>query len=240
MINSNINDWVDTGKTFQSGVLHIDVIADFSCPWSYIGKRRLDEALASVKGPSLVLWHPFRQNPELRSDGLSLHEYLYEKYGHPERLKPAMDRLLKDGLLDGIDFRFDRIRKIPQTLDAHRLMFHAQNRGLDGSKLAELIMQAFFTEGRDISDFEVLADLAAQAGLSRAELHEALADTTNQKLVLAQEAQMRKSGVSGVPDFLINKRLFVLGLQPTDDLVTVFDRAMFGAESEHSVSETLH
>ena len=220
--------------------LQVDVIADFVCPWCFLGKRRLDDALQAVHGPSLVTWLPYQLNPDMPDAGMPLEEYLAGKFGDPQQLEPALKELQKAGRKEGIDFRFDRIERVPSTLNAHRLMQYCEQQGSDASALADAILTAFFTDGRDIGDPEVLADIAAAQVADRKAVLQALEDERMRSIVRSQEAQVRQSGVTGVPDFLINKRLFVVGAQPTDGLVNVFDRAMFGAESDLPVSASVH
>jgi len=129
---------------------------------------------------------------------------------------------------------------VPNTLNAHRVMQLAGQQGGDTSVLAGAILRAFFTDGRNIADPGTLADIAAGHGLARIDVLHALEDDRTRTVVLAQESQVRASGVSGVPDFLVNKRLLVMGAQETEQLVTVFDRAMFGEESDLPVSATVH
>jgi predicted DsbA family dithiol-disulfide isomerase len=228
------------GDRTSPATLTVDVIADLVCPWSYLGKRRLDEALTRVLGPVLVSWYPFQLNPDMPTGGMDFDEYLRTKFGEREMVEPGLQRLEAIGRDAGIDFRFDRIRRVPNTLDAHRLMKLAEERGADATRLAESILRAFFTEGQDVSDRDVLAALGARAGLTVADINRGLEDDLSRQIVLSQEAQVRTGGVSGVPDFLINKRLFVMGAQSTETLVGVFDRAMFGAESDLDVSPTVH
>jgi predicted DsbA family dithiol-disulfide isomerase len=220
--------------------LQVDVIADLACPWCYLGKQRLDEALAAVHGPSVVSWFPFQVNPSMPADGMPFDEYLATRFGDPESLKPATDELIAAGRAAGIEFRFDRIERVPNTLNAHRVMQLAGQQGCDMSVLAGEVLRAFFTDGRNIADPDTLADIAAACGLGRIEVLQALEDDRTRTVVLAQESQVRASGVSGVPDFLVNKRLLVMGAQKTDQLVSVFDRAMFGEESDQPVSATVH
>lgn len=167
-------------------------------------------------------------------------EYLARKFGEPEQLQPAIDELATAAKAEGIDLRFDLIATVPNTLNAHRLMNFAAMRGADMSALAERILGGFFGQGLDISDPDVLAVLGSELGLGSMEILAALEDDTSKDVVLAQEAQVRQSGVTGVPDFLINKRLFVVGAQRTESLVSVFDRAMFGDESDLPVSPIIH
>ena len=224
----------------SSATLQVDVIADLICPWCYLGKKRLDDALAAVHGPSIVTWFPFQLNPAMPDDGMPLDEYLASKFGDPENLAPGLEQLKAAGKAAGIDFRFDRIASVPNTLNAHRLMNLAELKGANTSLLAERMLQAFFTNGLDISNPDVLAEIGETCNLGRVEILTTLDDDRSRSLVLGQEAQVRQSGVTGVPDFLVNKRLFVVGAQRTENLVSVFDRAMFGEESDSPVSLTVH
>jgi predicted DsbA family dithiol-disulfide isomerase len=220
--------------------LQVDVIADLVCPWSFLGKKRLDEALAAVHGPSNVTWFPFQINPAMPESGMPLDEYLAMKFGDPDSLQPALDQLVAAGTEQGIEFRFDRIAHVPNTLNAHRLMNLAEQQSADTSLLAEGILRNFFAHGHDISDPDVLAELGNDVGLGTTEILTTLEDERSKNIVLSQEVQVRQSGVTGVPDFLINKRLFVIGPHRTESLVNVFDRAMFGEESDLPVSAVVH
>lgn len=220
--------------------LQVDVIADLACPWSYLGKKRLDSALAAVHGPSVVTWYPFQINPTMPDQGMPLEEYLANKFGDSGKLQPVLDELVSIGKAQDIEFRFDRITHVPNTLNAHRLMHLAQQQSADTSTLAENILRSFFAQGLDISDRDVLSELGEEAGLQTSEILTTLGDERSKSIVLSQEAQVRGFGVTGVPDFLINKRMFVIGPQRTEDLVNVFDRVMFGEESDLPVSPVVH
>jgi predicted DsbA family dithiol-disulfide isomerase len=224
----------------STATLQVDVIADLICPWCYLGKKRLDDALGAVHGPSIITWFPFQLNPAMPAEGMPFEAYLASRFGDPDKLKPGIDELKAAGKAEGIEFRFDLISVVPNTLNAHRLMNLAEREGADTSKLAERLLSGFFGQGLDISDPDVLAVLGSEVGLGNIDVLSALEDDTARSIVLAQEAQVRQSGVTGVPDFLVNKRLFVVGAQPTESLVNVFDRAMFGAESDSPVSQTVH
>lgn len=240
MIGSGITKLSREDLAHSPATLQVDVIADLVCPWCYLGKKRLDDALAAVHGPSVVSWYPFQLNPDMPADGMPIDEYLARKFGNPERLQPGIDQLVAAAKAEGIDLRFDLIASVPNTLNAHRLMNFAAVQGADVSTLAEQIMSGFFSQGLDISDPDVLAALGSDLGLGSMEILAALEQETSRNIVLAQEAQVRQSGVTGVPDFLVNKRLFVVGAQRTENLVSVFDRAMFGDESDQPVSPTVH
>lgn len=240
MISSNLGriSIDSTGRSPET--LQVDVIADLVCPWCYLGTRRLKEAFASVRGPRNVSWIPFQLNPAMPEGGTPLNDYLRDRFGDPEALQPALAELTRQGHDQGVNFRFDRIQRIPNTLNAHRLMRLAEATSPDPSSVAEELYKAFFTDGLNIADPEVLAEIGDRQGISAGEVHEALQDDNSRKLVLTQEAQVRQSGISGVPDFLVNRRLLIVGAQSTATLVNVFDRAMFGDESGLVVSDTVH
>ncbi|MBT8080330.1 MAG: DsbA family oxidoreductase [Gammaproteobacteria bacterium] len=240
MISSSLANLANDHHAEAPATLQVDVIADLICPWCYLGKRRLDDALHAVHGPSQINWYPFQLNPEMPAQGMDFEEYLTTKFGDPQKLVPGLEELTRAGLRQGIRFRFDRLTRVPNTLNAHRLMKLAEPEHTVASHLAEDILRGFFEEGLDIADQDVLAGIGEQHGLAARDIHETLEDDDSRRIVLSQEAHVRQSGVTGVPDFLINKRLLVVGAQSTENLVRVFDRAMFGDESDQPVSDTVH
>ncbi len=240
MISPGLTTLLDRENAGSPATLQVDVIADLICPWCYLGKRRLDGALSAVHGPSLVSWYPFQINPAMPSSGMSLDEYLDKRFGSAEKLRPAMDELTLIGKAEGINFDFDKLERIPNTLDAHRLMKLAETEELSTSDLAENILRGFFESGLDIADRDVLINIGGDSGLSPTMIGEMLDNDLSRRVVLSQEAQVRQSGVTGVPNFLINRRLFAVGAQSTESLVTIFDRAMFGEESDLPVSPIVH
>lgn len=240
MISPSLAKLTTNSNAASPATLQIDVIADLICPWCYLGKRRLDDALQAVRGPSHVSWYPFQLNPEMPEAGMAFEDYLATKFGDPEKLQPGLEALKDAGRKEGINFRFDRLTRIPNTMNAHRVMMLAESDASTATQLAEDILKGFFEEGLDIADQDVLADIAEQNGIVARDLRNTLEDDTSRRMVLSQEAHVRQSGVTGVPDFLVNKRLFVVGAQSTENLVRVFDRVMFGEESDMPVSETVH
>ncbi len=220
--------------------LQVDVIADLVCPWCYLGKRRLDDALLAVRGPSKVNWYPFQLNPAMPVAGMDIEEYLVSKFGDPEELRPALERLTAVGKSEGINFHFDKLSRVPNTLNAHRVMKLAEAERANTSELAEEFLRGFFESGLDIGDRDVLTGLAARHGLETRDINKTLDDDLSRRMVLAQEAQVRQGGVTGVPGFLVNRRLFVVGAQSTEALVNAFDRAMFGAFDDNLISPTIH
>ena len=227
------------GKSLQAA-LQVDIIADLVCPWCYLGKRRLDDALLAVGGPSTVSWYPFQLNPAMPEAGMDVEEYLASKFGNPAELKPALDKLTEVGKSEGINFRFDKVSRIPNTLNAHRVMTLAETEQVSTSDLAEEFLRGFFESGLDIGDRDVLSELAIRHGLEYKDVSKALDNDLSRRTVLSQEALVRQHGVTGVPNFLVNRRLFLVGAQNTATLVNAFDRAMFGEISESLISPTVH
>lgn len=240
MINPNVTKTSGKTEAASPALLQVDIIADLICPWCYLGKRRLDDALLAVHGPSAVNWYPFQLNPTMPEAGMKFEEYLAARFGEPGALQPALAQLTATGAAEGINFRFDRISHIPNTLNAHRVMKLAETEGVSVSGLAENILRGFFEEGLDISSREVLLDLGGRSGLTAQSINAILDDESSRQTVLSREAQVRRGGVTGVPDFLVNKKLFVIGAQSTDNLVNVFDRVMFGQDSDLPASPTVH
>ena len=207
----------------------IDVISDVVCPWCFIGKRNLERALETwrEKHPDetpVVRWHPFQLNPQLPASGVPRKQYLEQKFGGPERAKDIYARVSAAGQRAGIDFAFDAIQVQPNTIDAHRLMHHAGERGKQDA-MAEAIFRRYFLEGADLTDKETLADIAHQAGLDRQESEAYLASDADRELIEEQDRRARAIGVEGVPFFIFNQRLALSGAQPPEVIVEAMEKA---------------
>jgi predicted DsbA family dithiol-disulfide isomerase len=223
-----------------TAALHVEVIADFVCPFCFIGKRRLDEALKAVEGPSDVTWYPFQLNPDMPPEGQPFDVFIKDRFGSPANLEPVLEHLVEEGEAAGIRFRFDKLRHVPNTLPVHQLMQAAEKLGVDQSALAEDLMSAFFEEGRNIGEPGVLIDVAEPHGISATETGKAVGSDQLRQMVISRESQVRASGLLGAPGFLINRRLLVVGAQTTDNIVNAFDRAMFGEGTDSLVSPALN
>lgn len=146
--------------------LAVDVISDVICLWCYIGKRGLEKAIAARGEPVNVCWHPFQLNPTMPKEGISRREYRIRKFGSWERSMQLDANIVIAGKEEGILFHFDRMERTPNTVDAHRLIWLADQHGCQDA-VVEALFRAYFTEGRDISNRETLNDVAADAGLDR-------------------------------------------------------------------------
>jgi len=227
-------------RVAPTAMLHVEVIADFVCPFSFLGKRRLDAALKAVEGPAEVSWYPFQLNPEMPPEGLPFEEYLTLRFGGRDNIDPILEHLELEGRGDAVRFDFDRIRHVPNTLPAHQVMQAAERLGKDQTALAEGLMSAFFELGQNIGERDVLVEIAARAGIPSEQTVRAIGSDLARQTVVTREAQVRSSGLNTAPGFLLNRRLLVVGAQPTDNLVNAFDRAMFGEGTDALVSPALH
>ena len=227
-------------RVATAAALHVDIIADFVCPFCFIGKKQLDEALKAVQGPYEISWNPFQLNPEIPAEGLPFDIYLTKRFGSPANVEPVLEHLAEQGKTSGIQFRFDRIRHVPNTLPVHQLMQYAETVGADQTAIADHLMSAFFEDGSNIGQRGILVDIAQAHGISPQETGEAIDSDRNRQIAATREAQVRSSGLAGAPGFLLNSRLLVVGAQPADNMITAFDRAMFGEGGDSLAAPALH
>jgi predicted DsbA family dithiol-disulfide isomerase len=174
--------------------LFIDIISDVICPWCYIGKRRLEKAVAAFGGPVNGRWLPFQLNPTMPKEGVSRREYRTKKFGSWERSQELDARVVAVGKEEGIHFAFDRIERTPNTLDAHRLIGLAERKGVQGA-VVEALFRAYFTEGRDISNRQILLDVVAEAGLDRGKAEGVLNDDDGFEPIKEAEGLSRRHRV---------------------------------------------
>jgi predicted DsbA family dithiol-disulfide isomerase len=208
----------------RSAPLTIDVISDVVCPWCYLGKRRLERAISLLPGHQFaVRWHPFRLDPTIPPAGIDRGDYLAKKFGSVEAIAPAHANLTALGEREGIDFRFDRITRSPNTVDAHRLVRWASLSG-SGEAMVERLFRAYFTEGINVGDRKALAALAADVGLA-GEIADRLASSDDVAEITTEVEEAYRIGVSGVPCFIIDRRYAVVGAHPAETLVEAFGRA---------------
>jgi predicted DsbA family dithiol-disulfide isomerase len=209
--------------------LTIDVIADVICPWCYIGKRRLEKALASfAEREVLVRWHPFELNPQIPKAGISRREYRTAKFGSWERSLALDAQVVAVGREEGIPFAFDKIERTPNTFDAHRLIWLADKEDMQGA-VVEALFRAYFTEGRDISNQQTLLDVVAEAGLNRNRAEELLNGDEGIEAIRSAEEQARQMGVQGVPFFVVNNELALSGAVRPSAFLAAFDKLMVRA-----------
>jgi predicted DsbA family dithiol-disulfide isomerase len=200
-----------------SAASELSVVSDAICPWCYVGKRRLEQAYALMEGgPRFrVAWRPFELNPQMPKAGIDRREYRMRKFGSWERSLALDAQLTEVGKSVGIQFRYDLMKRTPNTFDAHRLIWLAGEMGVQDA-MVETLFRAYFSEGRDIGDASVLAQLAAEAGVDRARAEALLAGTEGSAEVAAEEEVAMRSGLSGVPTFVLEGRVLFSGAQPPE------------------------
>ena len=205
----------------------VDVVSDVMCPWCLIGKRKLERALALLPDATVeVRWRPYLLDPTLPPEGRDRREYLEGKFGGPERARAIYERIEAAGRAVGIDFAFGRIERSPRTVDAHRLIRWAGGMGSDvQERVVEALFQAFFLEGRDVSDHAVLLEIAEGAGMDRAIVADLLEGDRDAAAVLREVEEARTMGVTGVPCFIVAGREGIMGAQEPEVLANAIRRA---------------
>lgn len=201
----------------------LDIISDFVCPWCYLGKANLETAIAARAGhPFAIRWRAFQLDPAIPPEGLERRGYLEAKLGGAERVAAAHARLTEMGKAAGLEFRFERITRAPNTLDAHRLTRWAATEDRQTLVATELFRR-YFAEGEDISDPAVLTAAAAAAGLEPAPVARLLAGDADRAEVEAEIAEAGRMGVTGVPTFIVGARYAVSGAQPPETWAKLMD-----------------
>ena len=200
--------------------LVIEIASDVICPWCYIGRRRLEKALALLDGEVKpeIRWLPFQLNPEMPKGGIPRAEYRKAKFGSIERARGLDARVAAEGEGEGIAFAFERMERTPNTIAAHELIDLAQKQGR-GTAVVDALFKAYFEEARDIGAAAVLAEIAAQAGVTGWPQQ---ADGTQ---VAAIEEDVRNLGISAVPTFILGRKLGVSGAHPPEALAQAIREA---------------
>jgi predicted DsbA family dithiol-disulfide isomerase len=200
--------------------LIIEVVSDVICPWCYIGKRRLEKAVAALQGEvsAAIHWLPFQLNPTMPVEGMPRAEYRARKFGSVERSRELDARVAKEGRSEGIGFAFDSIERTPNTVAAHALVGLAQQQGR-ADAVVDALFRGYFEEAKDIGDAAVLAAVAERCQVSGWPRHEAMTE------VVALDNQMRELGISAVPTFILGRKFAVSGAHPSETLAEAIREA---------------
>jgi predicted DsbA family dithiol-disulfide isomerase len=204
--------------------VRIDVVSDVVCPWCFIGKRRLEKAIALRPDIAVeVRWRPFFLNDWIPPEGISRADYLTKKFGSPERYAGIAQRVCAAAAAEGLTYAIDKISRQPNTRDAHRLIRWAEGIGKAG-EMKQKLMDLYFTQGADLTNHAVLVQAAAEVGLDPEDMRAALASDQDVAEV-EQEAQSAKAaGVEGVPCFIFGGKFAVSGAQSPEYLADAIDR----------------
>lgn len=212
--------------------MKIDIVSDTICPWCFVGKRRLEGALA--QRPDLdveVVWHPFQLNPSTPKEGVDRKQYLKEKFGtetYPEGMLTALGQAGKSA---GIDFAFGAMNRVPNTVDSHRVLHWARETGAQNA-LAEILFRRYFLDHEDIGDHETLVAAAEEAGMDGAQVRERLASDADEDRIRAEAQYASQMGITGVPTFIVDNKYAVQGAQGEEVFLQVLDK--IAEESEGS------
>lgn len=205
--------------------MKLDIYSDIICPWCFIGKRRLETALAGRPGGEIsITWRPFELNPAMPDEGMARDEYLALKFGGSQRARQVYATIAEAGREEGIAFAFDRIRRTPNSFNSHRLIRYAGPSGRQ-DQVVEALFRGYFQGGLDIGDRDVLAGIGASAGLAKDELDDYLATDAGVRETRADEAHARTLGIDAVPCFIVNARHAISGAQPPETFTRIFDLA---------------
>lgn len=207
-------------------MIRLDIVSDPICPWCYIGKTYLDQALAERPNhPFTILWHPFQLNPEMPAEGMDRRAYLEGKFGGKEGALRAYAPIVERAEEIGLNIDFAGIKRTPNTIDAHRLIHWAEAEGVQ-QEVVDALFRAYFEEGRDIGDAATLTEIAESAGMDRAVTERLLAGEDDKADVRARDTQFREMGVSGVPFFIVAGQHAVPGAQPKETWIKVIDEVL--------------
>jgi predicted DsbA family dithiol-disulfide isomerase len=215
-----------TSRQSENGrklAFEVEVVSDVICPWCWVGKRRLEKAIALL-GPNAqvtVTWRPFQLNPSMPKEGIDRNAYRMAKFGSLERSKMLDARLTAEGSSEGIEFHLDRIRRTPNTLDAHRLIWLAKKHGKQDA-VVEALFKAYFTDGVDVGERENLVPIALAAGIEEALVQRLMATDEGLREVVAEEEQFKAMGIDGVPGFVVIGRFLFSGAAEPQVMVEAF------------------
>jgi predicted DsbA family dithiol-disulfide isomerase len=204
--------------------IKIDVVSDVACPWCYVGKRRLEEALKQWDGaPIEVWWHPYQLDPGMRAEGMNRDTYLTNKFGSIDRVQDMTDRLIEVGKTVGINFDFGDNWLAVNTLQMHQMLNVAREEGI-GAEMKERFLSAYFVESQHLNQPQVLYNIAKDYGWDKEKVDAIINDDKIAEKVKEEVQLYQQRGVSGVPFFIINDKYGISGAQPTEVFLQAFEK----------------
>src|SRR5262252_10491161 len=212
--------------TSTSEPITVDVVSDVVCPWCFIGKRRLEKAIASRPDLDVqVRFPPYFLNDWVPREGISRTEYLTTKFGSPERYNRNVPRMIEAAASEGLTYAPDKIQRQPNTLDCHRLILWADQQQGNGPRMKQRLMSLYFAEGADLTDREVLVKAAVDCGLDADLVRNLLASDADVERVTREAESAKEAGIDGVPCFIFGNVLAVSGAQAPEYLADAIRRA---------------
>jgi predicted DsbA family dithiol-disulfide isomerase len=211
--------------------LQIDIVSDVACPWCYIGKKHLEKALESFDSqPVEITWHPYQLDPLIPTEGVSRDDYFTKKFGNIDQIKQIFQRVSGVGEKAGITFNFDKMTKAVNTISLHKMLHIAREEGMQ-IELEERFFKAYFTDGVDFSEKELLITFMQEFGWNRAKTESILANEEITYHVSQEIKHFQGLGVSGVPFFILNNKYGISGAQPINVFLDTLNKV--AAEMQH-------
>ncbi len=213
-------------------MVQIDIYSDTVCPWCFIGKRRLERALAARDDIDVsIRWHAFQLNPDMPPAGMERERYLASKFGGPERAASVYATIAHAGHAERIPFDFEAIPRMPNTIQSHRLVRYADRFGMQDA-VVEALFKAFFFDGEDIGDDVTLLRVGSRVGLERDTTAAFLAGDEERDTVVAKDLRARRMGINAVPFFVVNGDYAISGAQEPEAFFPLLDLASVGIAAE--------
>src|SRR5271170_2652670 len=204
--------------------VHIDVVSDVVCPWCYIGKRRLEGAIALTPDVDVAInWRPYFLNPWIPREGIDRQTYLETKFGSPERYAVIAERVAAAAAMEGLIYASDKISRQPNTLDCHRLILWSRS-ATDPGRVKQRLMDLYFVEGADLSDPKVLIQAAVDCGMDGDLVRRLLASDADVDRVETEANNAKEAGIDGVPCFVFGGSVIVTGAQSPEYLASAIER----------------
>ena len=205
-------------------VVHVDVVSDVVCPWCYIGKRRLEDAIALTPDINVVInWRPYFLNPWILREGIDRQTYLETKFGSAERYAVIAERVVAAAAMEGLIYAPDKVSRQPNTLDCHRLILWSRS-ATDPGRMKQRLMELYFAEGADLSDSKVLIQAAIDCGMDGDLVRRLLASDADIDRIENDATAAREAGIDGVPCFIFGSSVIVTGAQSPEYLASAIER----------------
>ena len=205
-------------------MIELDIFSDTVCPWCYIGKKRLENALNKYKNLKIKqTWRPFQLNPGMQPDGMDRQEYLISKFGSSDAAKTVYENIYEEGVKEGINFNFELIEVTPNSFNSHRLLALAYNANIQ-EKVLDDLFESYFLHGKDIGDPNILLQIAIKHNIDAEEFKSYLSDQENIEPLANEEIQAKKMGISSIPTFIINKQIVINGAQTSENFELIFEK----------------
>ena len=212
-----------------SASVHIEVVSDVVCPWCYIGKHRLEAAIASSPGITIdINWRPYFLNDWIPREGIDRQTYLETKFGSAERYGAIAERVAAAAAMEGLVYAPDKISRQPNTLDCHRLILWSRSAS-DPARVKQRLMELYFAEGADLSNPTVLIQAAVDCGMDGDLVRRLLASDADVDRVENEATSAKEAGIDGVPCFIFGGSVIVTGAQSPEYLASAIERSAGGS-----------